>query len=712
VTSPPAEPLAALLAVSRLLAAAREPSAAVPDTILAEARALFGARGVTLLTRERGRFAVAAGDDSEPLRRAAADPAIHPGLAAVLERKVRLAPLEGLGGGATVLLLRAATPPEDAALVLTGAAAEIDPAVATAFADAAAAALGSGRAGAEHERQVAQQQALTRAAKTLTGTLELDTVLTRICHEASSLLGCSTAVVYRGSAQDGLTLAAATGVPPEDIGFRLPAGAGLSGQVVLTGRAMLTNDYHGSVEVPPGAPEVGFRSAMAAPMSWDGELRGVLSVAWDEDRGVTEDDLAVLETFAELAATACANAAAHAGLALEARTDALTGCLNHAALHEGLRREIERAVRTDAEPLSLILLDLDHFKQVNEAHGHLAGDEVLRRAGHALRHATRPYDLAARYGGDEFALLAVGADEAAATDVGARALERIGEAIGDLLPAGASAATLGVAEWTPGLRATELVARADRALLYAKQAGFRGSVQAFSSVPDHFRPGRFARTEERHLPEPPPMPRAGARQWPDERSVDERLRKRTRQLALANQLGARVAGMTVPQEILDAAVEELHRAFGYFCAAAVQLRADGVAEATALRGAPFLRLKDRRWTQPGDVGLIGRCLRTRRPVLANDVEAEPDHVATPEAPEVRSELVVPLFVGDELWGVLDLEEVTPGAFDADDLMLVQTVAAQVGSAMRSAVLYAQLEETYRGTAEALEAERAKRDDGD
>jgi diguanylate cyclase (GGDEF)-like protein len=703
--------MVALVAVSRLLAASPEEGMAnVAEALVREARTCFRASAVLLGEVEPRRLVLIAGD-AEP---GAIDLEGRPRLADLCERRVRFSRLEGpfaaevrplLAGhpAGPALLIHLRERDADAVLVLGGLdpAHQVDPDVASAFADAAAAALSRVRAIEEHERQVAQQKALTRAATTLNETLDLDTVLSRICHGAATILDAEIASVYRGAPDEPQTIEATYGLPPESVGYTLPLGGGLAGKVALSGKAMLTNDYPRIAGLPEGSMFAGYRSAMAAPIRWDGELRGVLSIGYTRPRRITQDDLRLLETFAELAAVACANATAHAGLALAARTDGLTGCLNHAAMHEALAREIERSIRHDAQPLSLVLLDLDHFKQVNEAHGHLVGDEVLRRAGFALRHSLRPYDTAARYGGDEFALVVPEAGEAEACEVAHRALERLAAGIGELMPPNATVGTAGVAEWSPGVSAVELVARADRALLHAKQEGGRGSALAFSAVPDHFRPGRFAR-HERGLPEPPPMAGAPDRDWPGSQ-LDDRLRKRTRQLAAANALGARLAAMTDVGDILDAAVDELHRAFGYFCVAVIRMRDDGLVDAAALRGAPFIRLLERSWTQPRDEGIIGRCLRERRPILIDDVRAEPEYHGPPETSEVLSELVVPLWVGDALWGAINVEERETAAFDEEDMRLLQTVADQVGAAMRSAQLYEQLERAYLGTAEALAA---------
>lgn len=328
-----------------------------------------------------------------------------------------------------------------------------------------------------------RQAELSRAAKSLNASLDLNRVLVRICEESARILEADLAVVYLGDGHRGLQIEAGTGVGPEAIGVRLPPGEGLAGRVAAEDQPMLTNDYGSLPDTPPVYADVD--SAMAVPLHWDGALHGVLSLGWRRARGLREEQLALLNAFGEIAATACRNASKHQGLMTAARTDALTGCLNQAALHDTLRRELERCER-HGHTLSLAIVDMDDFKQVNERRGHLAGDEVLRRVGDALQRAVRPYDVVGRYGGDEFAIVAIDADESDAREVAARAIERVIEELADFEESGG--ATAGVAERHPGDASTDLIARADRALLYGKHEGDRGTALCASAVPEEFRP--------------------------------------------------------------------------------------------------------------------------------------------------------------------------------------------------------------------------------
>jgi diguanylate cyclase (GGDEF)-like protein len=287
----------------------------------------------------------------------------------------------------------------------------------------------------------------------------------RVCEEAARLLGADTASFFLGGPAEGMRIEATFGQAAQRIGEPPEVGDRLVGEVVQRDQPMLGD------------------GAAAVPLHWDGRLRGALAVGFEREQAVSREELELLEAFGELAAAACRNARAHAGLALAARTDALTGCLNHSAMHDALGREIERC-RRKGHALSLVIVDLDEFKQVNERHGHLAGDEVLRLVGESLRESVRAYDLVARYGGDEFAVIAMDADETTATEVARRAVEAIERALGTLGSAGAAtAATAGVAEWQAGDSPSELIGRADRALLYGKHSGLRGSSVPASSLP-------------------------------------------------------------------------------------------------------------------------------------------------------------------------------------------------------------------------------------
>jgi diguanylate cyclase (GGDEF)-like protein/PAS domain S-box-containing protein len=144
-----------------------------------------------------------------------------------------------------------------------------------------------------------------------------------------------------------------------------------------------------------------------------------------------------------------------------ARTDELTGLANRRAWDEELRRELARATRLGYS-MHVVMLDLDRFKDYNDAHGHQAGDALLREVGTLWRLVARVTDFVARYGGDEFALLLPECSDESARLV----VERLREALPDSIGCCA-----GVARWDGQMSAEELVAAADASLYEAKARG-------------------------------------------------------------------------------------------------------------------------------------------------------------------------------------------------------------------------------------------------
>jgi diguanylate cyclase (GGDEF)-like protein len=166
----------------------------------------------------------------------------------------------------------------------------------------------------------------------------------------------------------------------------------------------------------------------------------------------------------------------HAQLLARSRIDAKTGLLNAGTWESEAAVEISRAIRTRS-PLSVALLDIDHFKAVNDTHGHLVGDMVLRALGAALREQVRDYDVAGRFGGEEFVVLLPQADEVSALSIAERLRTHIagmsvpiddgrsGVCVGLTVSVGVAALD------AAGGELTDLLAAADAALYYAKQTG-------------------------------------------------------------------------------------------------------------------------------------------------------------------------------------------------------------------------------------------------
>ena len=342
--------------------------------------------------------------------------------------------------------------------------------LARALADQAAAGLARLEAEQRAKARARQDQALVRAARALNASLDLGEVLRTLASEAAMAVDGDISGVYLGNAETGGVATAGHNVADGWHGLTLAAGEGAAGQALSTGRPFLTSDYLGETA---GSREVlrAFRSAVAVPMVWNDELKGALSVGWTRLRRIEAEDVRTLEAIADLATVACCNAETYEEIQQAARTDALTGLLNHGAMQVRLREEIARALR-DGTPLSCVILDLDDFKRVNDSRGHQAGDELLRGVADLLREELRPYDQVARYGGDEFVLLLPGSDEATACMVA----ERIRDAVAAETLVGsrlelAGACSLGVAEWREPLDHEALLEHADRALMLAKRTG-------------------------------------------------------------------------------------------------------------------------------------------------------------------------------------------------------------------------------------------------
>jgi diguanylate cyclase (GGDEF)-like protein len=203
------------------------------------------------------------------------------------------------------------------------------------------------------------------------------------------------------------------------------------------------------------------------PLTASGERFGTLEVVGDS---FSKEERMNAASLAAHAVVAFDNARLHGMVERQALVDGLTGLANRRAAADALHAEAARAERLET-PLSVVLADLDGFKDVNDAHGHAVGDTVLRVFADVLRETLRESDVAGRWGGEEFLLLLPGADEEGAAQLAERV--RVALAARDI-PGVAGlrvTASFGVAEYAGETNTEQLVAAADGALYTAKRAG-------------------------------------------------------------------------------------------------------------------------------------------------------------------------------------------------------------------------------------------------
>ena len=188
--------------------------------------------------------------------------------------------------------------------------------------------------------------------------------------------------------------------------FRISIDSGLAGWVVRHDEAQLVNDMandHRGVHIPGTGEDVP-QASIVVPLRVRGKVTGVLTLDRFEGRTFATSDLEPVKLFANLAGIAIQNARTYEEMERQAISDGLTGIHNYRHFHESLKAEVSRAERY-SEHFCLLMMDLDHFKAVNDTIGHQKGDDVLRAVSGVLRSCSRESDYLARYGGEEFAMI-------------------------------------------------------------------------------------------------------------------------------------------------------------------------------------------------------------------------------------------------------------------------------------------------------------------
>jgi diguanylate cyclase (GGDEF)-like protein len=342
-----------------------------------------------------------------------------------------------------------------------------------AFADHAALFLEAGSLLRKERQARARATAVARITRMAASRHEPESLLQAVAPELMAASGADRVVLYlKAPRAQVLSAVAWAGTTPEEeekIGRHNLEPATSLVAALLKGAPVLFQD----AENPPPVhlhPFAEATSLLIVPLAVRDQLMGAVSLV-STRRFVHFDGPAIefLGDIAQQVALGVENARLFLALSQMASTDELTQLANRRRFTEALRRELGRARRTGL-PLSLVLVDVDQLKKVNDTFGHPAGDAAIRHVAGALREGRRDTDVVARFGGEEFALLLPGTDHPGAVKAAERVRVRLSTTLVDMV--GQVTASMGVATW-PQDGATEerLVWVADQRLYAAKEGG-------------------------------------------------------------------------------------------------------------------------------------------------------------------------------------------------------------------------------------------------
>lgn len=450
-------------------------------------------------------------------------------------------------------------------------------------------------------------------------------------------------------------------------------GEGITGWAVEHREPVLANQAHldPRVRFVPGTP-IDPEAMIAVPLIARGQLKGTLNIyRVGEDAAFSDEEFLLATRFGDAAALAIDNAHIRARLEHQASTDPLTGLYNHRTFQERLRAEVNRA-SAEHSTVGLVMVDLDDFKKVNDVYGHGIGDELLRQVADVMRACVRTTDIVCRVGGEEFAVIAPGADVPSSIALATRIGERLGRLEAEA--AGRLTVSSGIAVGPEhAANPRELIACAEAAMMTAKARG-HGLVVAF---------------DETEL------------ERPSEASAHRDDIRSMAHLQMLQSLSGKLSRLNDVTQIGLTIADELRLLIDYHnCRVFVRDGDDLVP--VAFRGdlltaegdaAELLRTRVGR-------GITGRVAETGEPLLVGDAahcEFGEWIAGTPQIEE--SLLAVPLTFGSHVNGVIVVSQLGLDQFDVDDLRVLEVLAGHASVALANARLY----EAQRREAEGAKA---------
>ncbi len=327
------------------------------------------------------------------------------------------------------------------------------------------------------EVEAAQFKSLAQLGGRLSRSLDLAEIMEAVERTAGAITNQDALVVIEGSLEGEPRVIHAAGEVGEGLaGGTIDQDLSLAGEVIRKSRYKVVKDLEAFSPVRPvlgpGMDPPGMRSALIHPLPFASGKPGALALFSKRPDAFGAYVAGVTGVLADMASVSVRNAALYREMAKKAVTDGLTGLHNHRWFQERLEEEIERAERLGSR-LAVVMADVDHFKKVNDAHGHPVGDEVLKAVSGLLKRTARKVDAAARYGGEEFVVILVGTDGQGALEFAERVRKGVSKLAFDTGETRFKVTlSLGVSVYPDDAQAKDrLIELADQALYQAKESG-------------------------------------------------------------------------------------------------------------------------------------------------------------------------------------------------------------------------------------------------